>query len=70
MSDWISVIDRMPPISHDKIVLWNGRYPQIGVCLADSRMGNAACFYTALEVKLMGITHWLPLPAGPKRSNP
>ncbi|HEX2652958.1 MAG TPA: DUF551 domain-containing protein [Xanthobacteraceae bacterium] len=63
MSDWISVIDRMPPISHDKIVLWNGRYPQIGVCLADSRMGNAA-------VKLMGITHWLPLPAGPKRSNP
>lgn len=60
---WISVHNQMPDTSHDDILLYNGRYPRCGKCLADKH-GNKA-FYSPHDEKLSGITYWAYIPTLP-----
>lgn len=71
MMDWISVEKRMPETSFSELLLWNGRYTRIGLCLGDAKCKMAPRFYDKFENKVNGITHWMPLPEPPKqhRSN-
>ena len=65
MSEWISVEERLPPASHDEIVVWNGKWSRVGKYLAASMCGDCF-FYTHYDDVLHGITHWMPLPEPPK----
>jgi len=66
MSNWISVKDEMPKDSHDQqLLLWNGRYQRIGICLGSVKYGQL-CFYTIHEDMINGVTHWQPLPEPPE----
>lgn len=60
---WISVRNQMPDTSHDQILIFNGRYPRCGKCLADKH-GNKA-FYSPHDEKLSGITYWAYIPTLP-----
>jgi len=57
MIEWISVDEEMPEDSHEQILLWNGKFPRLGLCLGSVKY-KQLCFYTVHEQMLHGITHW------------
>lgn len=64
MSEWISVKDRLPDVSHDEIVCWNGKFSRIGKFLSSLKYGDS--FFSPHDEYLRWITHWMPLLPPPK----
>jgi hypothetical protein len=64
MSEWISVDERLPEVSHREIACWNGKWSRVGFFL-DSRK-HGVSFFSPHDDRLTGITHWHPLPEQPK----
>lgn len=64
--EWIAIADRMPETSHQQILLWNGRFPRLGLCLGGGvKNPQAKCFYTHYGDQLHDVTHWCPIPEYP-----
>jgi|GEM_PF-6113436 len=67
--EWVAVKDQMPPTSHQQILLWNGRFPRLGLCLGLRNMPvsrNNTGFYTFYEERIHDVTHWAPIPEYPQ----
>lgn len=62
-ADWISVKDRLPEVSHNEVAVWNGKFTRIGFYLASLKYGYG--FFSPMDDRLHGITHWRPMPPGP-----
>lgn len=60
MSEWIKCCDRLPEISHNELVCWNGRWSRVGHYLDSSKHGPG--FFSPHDERLPGIIKWLPLP--------
>lgn len=71
MSEWISVEDRLPDISHEEYLIWphhDVNYSCEYIAYFDGNNWIAECedTYHYYDYKLKNITHWMPLPEPPK----
>lgn len=64
MSKWISVKDRLP--QHNEFVLCVGTSGIMEVLRCDLGLNNYVFMNLNLSHQVIGITHWMPLPAPPK----
>ena len=61
---WIPVSERLPPVSHDEIVVLAGSIKRIARYLAKNKHEYA--FYDAFDEEIKyKVTSWMPLPAAP-----
>ena len=60
LAGWISVDDRLPPISHDPILIWNGRWAYVGKYLANLS-GEPRFHNPHDDVLPRNISMWMPI---------
>ena len=60
---WKRVDEVLPEVSHDELALWNGKFSRVGFYLSSLKHGNT--FFSPMDEKLHGITHWMPLNTPP-----
>ena len=64
MSEWIKCSDRLPVTNGEEIVCWNGKWSRVG-CYINS-LKHGVTFFSPHDERLIGVTHWMPLPEPPK----
>jgi len=60
VNTWINVEDELPPISHEELVMWNGKWSRVGKYLDTLYAGPQ--FHTYYDTPEYGITLWMRIP--------
>ena len=60
LAGWVSVDERLPPKSHDPILLWNGRWAYVGKYL-DTLKDGPRFHNPHDDVLPRNITMWMPI---------
>ncbi len=67
-SPWISTIQKLPPVSHDEILIKAGSVKRLARYLANKNGGYSFYNFADEEIKYP-VTHWMPLPEPPEQAN-
>lgn len=66
MSEWISVEERLPSVSHDTLLVAVVNEAGEYIVDTDAFYTDEQCFRFWGQLEKSSVTHWMPLPEPPK----